>query len=98
MSRHYVLDENRVCVPADLMTWARWFESNDHLRIVAQTKAGEADVSTVFIGLDHAFRDGPREVFETMVFGGPHDGHQVRYATWDQAEVGHAETVRMVGG
>lgn len=48
-------------------------------------------VSTVFLGVDHNFfGDGRRPiVFETMIFGGPHDGYQERYATWEEAEVGH---------
>jgi len=48
-------------------------------------------VSTVFIGLDHRFfGDGPPLLFESMVFGGPLDGEQFRYPTWDAAAAGHA--------
>ena len=30
-----------------------------------------------------------------MIFGGPHDNFQARYATLDEAEAGHAEAVRL---
>lgn len=33
----------------------------------------QADVLTVFLGLDHSFLSGPPQLYETMVFGGPDD-------------------------
>lgn len=96
MSDKYILDANNVCVPADLITWARWFEDNDERRIVAKSMVGDAEVSTVFLGLDHSYMRGPRQVFETMIFGGQYDGWQDRYATWDQATAGHAAAVEML--
>jgi hypothetical protein len=36
------------------------------------------------------FLSGARPLlFETMVFGGPLDGEQTRYSTWDEAKSGH---------
>jgi hypothetical protein len=35
-------------------------------------------------------------VFETMIFGGPDDGYQRRYATWKEAEAGHKEALALV--
>jgi hypothetical protein len=93
MSDHYILD-GRTPVPTDMMTWAKWFETAD--RTVSKTQIGEWEVSTVFLGLDHAFGDGPPLLFETLVFGGPLDSNMVRYSTWDQAEAGHAEMVNRV--
>jgi hypothetical protein len=88
MSQHYILD-NRKVVPADLMTWATWFESNDNRR-VDSTHIGETHISTVFIGRGHAFcGDGPK-LFETMVFGGPLDQEQERCGTYEEAEAMHA--------
>lgn len=50
----------------------------------------DATVSTVFLGLNHAFRDDdPPLWFETMVFGGALDGEQVRYTTIEEAKAGH---------
>ena len=50
-------------------------------------------VSTVFLGLNSSFRPGEPMLFETMIFGGSLDGEQWRYATYDQAERGHADAV-----
>lgn len=83
----------------DMLNWAAWFEANfakrhvgdDLLRGAVDDQRIEIRVSTVFLGLDHSFRDGPPMLFETMIFGGPHDGDARRYETWDEAEAGHAE-------
>lgn len=56
----------------------------------------EVQVSTVFLHMDHSFNGGPPLLFETMVFGGLHDNHQVRYTSWDEAEKGHNEICQMV--
>jgi hypothetical protein len=56
------------------------------------------DVSTVWLGLDHNWSDGPPLIFETMVFG---EGCDLdlecwRYSTLAAAEEGHAEVVTVV--
>lgn len=95
MSDFYILKGHEV-VPADLMTWARWFESSDR-RVAKTTVLGKADVSTVFLGNDHQFAPfGPPHIFETMVFGGQLDGEMDRYSTWEQAEAGHEAMVARV--
>ena len=92
----YILDNSHRAVACeDLPTWAKWFETAD--RIVAKTTVRDGlDVSTVFLGLDHAFGDGPPLLFETMVF---HDGdgrEQDRYSTWDEAMAGHQRMVELM--
>jgi hypothetical protein len=84
----YVLD-GKTPKPVDLMTWARWFETAD--RHVAKEEVGSMRVSTVFLGLDHSFGDGPPLLFETMIFGMPEgqDEYQERCSTWEQAEAMH---------
>jgi len=96
--RHFILEGHEV-KPVDLMTWARWLDSNVHNRTVAKTHvSNEVLVSTVFLGLDHNWSDeGPPLIFETLVFGGPHDGEEERYSTWAEAEAGHALMVVHVG-
>jgi hypothetical protein len=87
MSDKYTL-MGKTPVPAtDLIEWARWLETAD--RTVRQDQIGEVKVSTVFLGLDHNWSDGPPILFETMVFGGEHDGECERYSTWEEAEAGH---------
>lgn len=85
---HYVLDDAGRAVPVDdAMTWARWFERAD--RKLADTKVGRASVSTIFLGIDHSFGEGPPVLWETMVFGGPADTMTVRYHSAEEARAGH---------
>ena len=93
---YYYLDKNHqvhACEPDKHPRW-QW---DDESRRVAKTTIGDAEISTVFLLLDHSFdRDGPPILFETMIFGGIHDLYQERYRTWDEAEAGHARAVHLV--
>lgn len=82
----YILVDRKP-VPADLMTWAKWFGTAD--RRVAMTEVAGYRVSTVFLGIDHQFGDGPPLIFETMVFEGREDVWSERCSTWEQAEEMH---------
>jgi hypothetical protein len=95
MSDKYILDGRNPIPCADFMTRARWFETSD--RHVAKTDLGDVRVSTVFVGLDRSFGDGPPLVFETMIFGGPfdQDKYQERCSTWEEAEAQHAKAVEV---
>jgi len=64
--------------------------------IVPDCNDVEVQVSTVFLGLDHGYGDGPPVVFETMVFGGKYSDEMWRYATYDEAEAGHQRMLDMV--
>lgn len=90
MSDNYILD-GKTPVPADLMTWARWYETAD--RSVAKSEVGPYRVSTVFLGLNHEFGGGPPLLFETIVFGPPNDDDVwcERCSTWEQAEAMHRD-------
>ena len=52
-------------------------------------------VSTVFLGLDHSFDGQTPILFETMIFSDliVNDEYQVRYATYDEAILGHWRAV-----
>ena len=93
MSDKYILDGRNPIPCADFMMRARWFETSD--RLVAKTDFGDVQVSTVFVGLDRSFGDGPPLLFETMIFGGPfdRDKYQERCSTWEEAEAQHAKAV-----
>lgn len=95
MNDKYILDENHApIVEPDLLTWGRWMQNAN--RHVARTMVGDVRVSTVFLGLDHRFTNsGEPIVFEPMIFGGPEDGYQERYSTWDAALAGHAIAVAL---
>jgi len=96
MSEHYIL-EGREPKPAELMEWARWYENSKDRR-VAKDEIGAIMVSTMFLGLNHQYGDGPPLLFETMIFGGPHDQYQERCSTWEQAEEMHRVAVELVRG
>lgn len=90
MGRYYILKDKGV-QKANLEEWANYFESSD--RVIKKTKLFDdsVEVSTVFLGLDHAIPENENHplVFETMVFGGTFDGLTERYSTYKQAEEGH---------
>ena len=92
---HYILDGHTPVPLRDILYWSGWMQTTS--RRVARTEmAHDVSVSTVFLGLDHAFGGGPPLLFETMVFGGPLDQEQVRYATWDEADAGHVRLCALV--
>jgi hypothetical protein len=55
-------------------------------------------VSTVWLGINYNFNDGPPILFETMVFGGNEDQQEscYRWTTRQVARDGHAEIVATV--
>ena len=96
MGDKYVLDEQGEAVPCnDLMEWARWFENAEGRR-VANDHVGDVRVSTVFLGLDHSFGGAVPILWETMIFGGEHDGYQERYSSRRDAVAGHARALALI--
>jgi len=93
---NYILTEaGEIKEEPDLLKWAQWLETAD--RHVGKTKIGDAEVSTVFLFIDHNFSgEGSPILFETMVFGGPLGMEQERYETRAQAEAGHRMWVERV--
>lgn len=87
----YILDGHTPIPAPDIETVGRFLAEAE--RQVARTRlTPEVEVSTVFLCLDHSLGlepDTPPLLFETMVFGGTHDGFAVRYSTWDAAARGH---------
>lgn len=67
---HYIINDKGEISTVDLMTWARWLESEQGSRDkqIGNTQLPEVRVSTVFLGLDHNFGGGKPILFETMVF------------------------------
>jgi len=95
-SCHWILDEHGEPIEVeDVIEWARWFESaNRHL---ARDVIGDVLVSTIFLGIDHNLVGaGPPLLWETMIFGGPHDQYQERYSSRASALAGHRQAVEMV--
>lgn len=100
MPDYYILDEQGTPVLTDVMAWAHWFQAHTTERVVAQTRQGDVSVSTVFLGMDHNYMgESPTPLlYETLVFGGPHDGRLERYSTSSEALDGHDAMVREVLG
>lgn len=101
MSMHYILDDKHEIIEVDTITWGRWFETADRTvaahRCRDQETGDVCEVSTVFLGLDHAFGEGTVPIlFETLVFDGPLADNMDRYATWGLALKGHRRMLSRV--
>ena len=96
--RFYRLEPDHSVTPlADddfgFIAWAEAFENGDARRVAFDQVAPGFEVSTVFLGLDHRFGNGPPLLFETMVFDDYGGGDQWRYSTWAEAVQGHNQAV-----
>ena len=95
---HYILDAEHRPVEAELMEWARWYQSADRSVATSELPGGIV-VSTVFLGLDYGWMEGePPQLFETLVFSDYGGGDMERYATWEEAEAGHQAMVARLAG
>ena len=71
-------------------------------RFDLKTDVGDYVVSTVDLGLDHSFGDGPPLYYETMIFKKKDDEidwggeYQERYSTEEQAIIGHQRAIEYV--
>lgn len=88
--------------PMTMMQWAKRLEGDKDMKRVAETTLPSGFwVSTVWLGIDHSFGDGPPIIFETMVFRTNADGKvesfsdldSDRYSTEAEALAGHARMV-----
>ncbi len=93
---HWILEDMKP-KQVDSVTWARWFKETRN-RFIHETTVGDIRISTVFLGLNYRFGDGPPLLFETMIFGGPLDQSQWRYSTLGEAKKGHWDAVESVKG
>jgi hypothetical protein len=92
--RHY----DRAGKPLSLAEWCRLCEDRTYAVVERTALRNGKVVSTVWLGLDHAFGlAGQPVIFETLVFRTPKGGGDVdgtRYHTEEQAKAGHAAFVR----
>jgi hypothetical protein len=95
--RYYILEGRTPVRCSDLEALDRCLCDAESRRVALTHFAG-VSVSTVFLCIDHNWNhDGPPILFETSIFGGPHDGWFQRYATWEEADAGHARALDMIG-
>ncbi len=85
--RYYILQNQTVVSVPSAKEFGEWVETAD--RVVSKNQVGDVEVSTVFLGIDHQFYEGPPLLFETMVFGGDLDQTCLRCSTWDEAVEQH---------
>lgn len=95
MSKYYKLVNNQP-VPCELVEWAKAYEDPKNNRQIAVDVVGDVRVSTVFLGLDHGFGEGPPVLFETMIFEGEHEGYQDRCCTYNEALEMHKKALALV--
>jgi hypothetical protein len=93
----YILDDNgNPKLEDNPIKAVKWYEKIDNRR-VAESIIDRVRVSTVFLSFDHNFSgQGPPVLWETMIFGGPHDDYTERYTNRDDAIAGHAVAVKLV--
>lgn len=96
----YILAEDgKTPVATDsMLLWGRSMADIER-RTVAKSRDEEREiaVSTVFLGINHNYLDGPPILFETMIFGGANNERMWRYATWEEAERGHKVACGIAG-
>ena len=85
--------------PITMRQWAAMHPNDEaafeRQRRVAITEWADVRVSTVWLGLNHAYGDTPPLIFETMVFAPGREGDEEcwRYSTEEQALAGHYRVV-----
>jgi hypothetical protein len=78
-----------------LQARAKWLEGER--RVAKTTLPNGRYVSTVWLGMDHQFGEGPPLIFETMVFRSEDDSDDLdcdRYSTEAEALAGHEAMCR----
>jgi hypothetical protein len=79
-----------------LFQWAKDQQNHQYKVVRQETLPNGYWVSTVWLGLNHNFGEGPPLIFETMVTNpaGDWEDYQERYSTEQEAMEGHKRTVR----
>ena len=89
---------DRIALPCSINECESAFGDMTLRRVALDTvKRPDSDpvtVSTVFLGVNHQWGDGPPLLFETLVTGGTFDCHMARFSTWIEAEQGHAAVLK----
>ena len=87
--KYYKFEDGQPVECTDILDWSKWFTITD--RTVARTIVNDAEISTVFLGIDHDFshENAKPILWETLVFGGELAGEMERYDTLVDAKVGH---------
>lgn len=94
----YILEGQKPVQCKDIHGWAKWMENAD--RVVKQEAYKGFYISTVFLGIDHAFSLGSSpKLFETMIFpekGKWNDLWMERCSTWNEAIKMHERAKKVI--
>jgi hypothetical protein len=101
MSDCYILGRKKKAIKCTVEQWASWLESirGTNKKNVGKKSINGKRVSTVFLGLDHAYSEEQKpQIFETMVFSGSdyNEIYMQRYSNYKQAKKGHRKAVKWV--
>jgi hypothetical protein len=101
MSKWYILDNNHKPVLKPFLEAAKWMKDNPKRKQIGYDEltdlnGDEVRVSTVFLGLDHAYGSSKPVLWETMIFGGENDQYQERYTSYEDALEGHQKTLTLI--
>jgi hypothetical protein len=88
----YVEIDGQVVPEPDPVKFNTFMKDFDRNRRVALDQVGEMSVSTVFLGLDHGYREKDPVLYETLVRG-PLPDQMDRYHTRAEALAGHERWV-----
>lgn len=94
--KEYSIMKDGVVIPATLTEWEnyRGLPLEESGRHIAQDKVGDYLVSTVFMGYNHNYFEGPPLWFETMIFDeNEKDCGMDRYETLEEAKLGHQRMI-----
>ena len=92
----YILDKENKPVKSTIIQHSEWIEANPEKKVVKQENIGDIFVSTVFLGLDHAWNSDVPVLWETMIFGGEYDQYQDRYTSVEDALKGHKKALELL--
>lgn len=95
MTRWYILKRGRPVKAKSIKHYHYW-SLNSKYKAVKQEHIGDIFISTVFLGLDHAWQSDIPVLWETMIFGGEHDQYQDRYTSYEDALEGHQTALNLV--
>lgn len=94
-NRYYVLQDKEPVPCPNLLEWSRIMVDTDPQ--IGWAVIGPFSISTVFLGVDVSFRNGPPQLFETMVFTAGADATFIgRCATWAAAEDMHQAAIALM--
>ena len=93
MNLHYDKQGN----PISMEEWVVLFEDFDNRVVGKSETAAGCLVSTVWLGLDHSFGEGPPLIFETLAYCDHLSTNEMeRYATLEEAQAGHTRWVEFL--